>query len=304
MLKSKSKIFLYVFTLAFISTGGNTISNVFAHSFSTDETSLFLSFVDEIKVQDKLIKKFVSEDDYDKAEKHLSRISQLYTDEIRDELSEKNERIANEITETISVIDDHIIQKTAKEEIMNSIDNLDAILDESVSVRLEAVSLNNSTVHALHFAQLVNSLDSNYKHSFIIPHFLPSSETSKAMHDSANSQHKEGHKINEPTVSNNKTISDFISYETTKGLISVIKDIYNSTVKQDVTQTTSVQLDKMDDALNQLGLVVDSKLPYTEIAKLIHGIIHPNLMEIYKLNHININESKPIAGSDNTISKR
>jgi hypothetical protein len=64
------------------------------------------------------------------------------------------------------------------------------------------------------------------------------------MHDSANSYHKEGHKINEPTVSNNKTISNFISYETVKGLISVIKDIYNSTVKQDVTETNSVQLDK------------------------------------------------------------
>ncbi len=90
------------------------------------------------------------------------------------------------------------------------------------------------------------------------------------MHDSANPQHKEGQKINEPTVSNNKTISNFISYETAKGLISVIKDIYNSTVKQEVTETNSVQLDKMDDALYELGLVVDSKPPYTEIAKLIH----------------------------------
>ena len=138
MLKLKSKIFPSIFTLAFISTGRNTIFNAFVHSFiDTDETSLFLSFVDEIKVQDKLIKKFVSEDDYDKAEKHLSRISQLYTDEIRDELSERNERITNEITDTISVIGHQIIQKTAKEEIMNSIDYLDGILDESVSVRLE-----------------------------------------------------------------------------------------------------------------------------------------------------------------------
>ncbi|HET9774753.1 MAG TPA: hypothetical protein VFP25_07195 [Nitrososphaeraceae archaeon] len=76
MLKSKSKIFLYIFTLAIFSIVGNTIFNPFAHSFSSDETSLFLSFVDEIKVQDKLIKKFLSENDYDKAQKHLSRISQ------------------------------------------------------------------------------------------------------------------------------------------------------------------------------------------------------------------------------------
>jgi hypothetical protein len=148
---------------------------------------------------------------------------------------------------------------------------------------------------------LVNSLDSHYKHSFIIPDFLPSNETSKAMHDSANSQHKVVHKINEPTVSNNKNISNFISYETAKVLIYVIKDIYNSTVKQDVTETDSVQLDKMYDALNLLGLAVDSKLPYTEIGQLIHGIIHPNLIEVYKLDHININESKTIAGSNNTF---
>ncbi|MGE5705814.1 MAG: hypothetical protein ACM3XP_03755 [Nitrososphaerales archaeon] len=59
----------------------------------------------------------------------------------------------------------------------------------------------------------------------------------------------------------------------------------------------------MHDASNRLGLVVDSKLRYTEIAKLIHGIIHPNLIEVYKLDHININELKTIEGSNNTVSK-
>jgi hypothetical protein len=69
-------------------------------------------------------------------------------------LSERNERIANEMTDTISVIGDQTIQKTGKDEITNSIDNLDAISEESVGVRLEAGALTNSTVHALHFAKL------------------------------------------------------------------------------------------------------------------------------------------------------
>ncbi|MGB9168068.1 MAG: hypothetical protein WCB31_03980 [Nitrososphaeraceae archaeon] len=86
--------------------------------------------------------------------------------------------------------------------------------------------------------------------------------------------------------------------------ISIIKDTYNSTVKQDVSKTNSLELDKMDEALNTLGLVVDSKLPYAEIAILTHGIIHPNLIKVYKLDHININELKTIAGSNNTLSKR
>ncbi|MGB9168069.1 MAG: hypothetical protein WCB31_03985 [Nitrososphaeraceae archaeon] len=91
------------------------------------------------------------------------------------------------MTDTISEIGDQIIQKTPKDEITNSIDNLDAILEESIRVRLEAAALTNSTVHALQFAQLVNSLDSNYNDSFIFPNFLHSNETSKAVHDSANS---------------------------------------------------------------------------------------------------------------------
>lgn len=69
-------------------------------------------------------------------------------------MSERNERMANEMTDTISVIGDQTIQKTAKDEITNSIDNLDAISEESVGVRLEAGALTNSTVHALHFAKL------------------------------------------------------------------------------------------------------------------------------------------------------
>jgi len=69
-------------------------------------------------------------------------------------LSERKQRIANKMTDTISVIGDQTIQKTAKDEITNSIDNMDAISEEYVGVRLEAGALTNSTVHALHFAKL------------------------------------------------------------------------------------------------------------------------------------------------------
>ena len=47
-----------------------------------------------------------------------------------------------------------------------------------------------------------------------------------------------------------------------KGLISVIKDIYNSTLKQDFTEINSVELDDMYDALNRLELVVEPTLLY------------------------------------------
>ena len=69
-------------------------------------------------------------------------------------MSERKQRIANKMTDTISVIGDQTIQKTAKDEITNSIDNMDVISEEYVGVRLEAGALTNSTVHALHFAKL------------------------------------------------------------------------------------------------------------------------------------------------------
>ena len=69
-------------------------------------------------------------------------------------MSERKQRIANKMTDTISVIGDQTIQKTAKDEITNSIDNMDVISEEYVGVRLEAGALTDSTVHALHFAKL------------------------------------------------------------------------------------------------------------------------------------------------------
>lgn len=81
------------------------------------------------------------------------------------------------------------------------------------------------------------------------------------MHESANSQHKDGLKLKKPLFVIIKYLTLY-HRKTVKGLIPTIKDIYNSTVKQDVTEIKSVELDSMYDALNRLELVVEPTLPY------------------------------------------
>jgi hypothetical protein len=276
-----------------------SIINSYGHTFTSDETSFYLTFVDEINVQKDLIKKFLQEGKYDKAHDHLTRMAELYTDDLKDELAEKNKRISTEISATISSIGDQIKQQVDEKVVSTSLDDLDSILGESIDIRLEPEALDNSTVHALHFTALVNSLDINYKHSFVSNNALNNSEieNSEASSKSSQLEHKNNQSDVNHTEINGNNISDLVSYNTAKGLLTVIKDLYNTTVKQDINATKSTELDKIAISLDQVADVIDSKLSYKDLAIQIHGIIHPGIIEVYALDHLSINQPKTIISS-------
>ena len=89
-------------------------------------------------------------------------------------------------------------------------------------------------------------------------------------------------------------VSDIISYDIAKGLLIVIKNLYNSTIKQDINRTQSIELNKINMALDQSGEVINSMRPYKELAIQIYGIIQPTIIDIYGLDHLSINQPTTI----------
>ena len=282
-------LFLLSITTLLVS---RSLNSNYEHTFTSDETSFYLTFVDEINVQKDLVKKYLNDGDYDNAQDHLTRMNELYTDEIKNELAEKNQRISKEISSSIRGVGDQIKQRLDAKSILNSIDVLDPILAESLDVRLDPESLNNSTIHALHFASLVNSMDINYRTSILSKNSLNDSEIGVSIvsnkTEQMNHDHMEAQTTNMERIASN--ITDIVSYDTAKGLLTVIKNLYNSTVKHDTNQTQSTDLDKINIALDQSEDIINSVRPYKELAVQIHGIIHPTIIDIYGLDHLDINQ--------------
>ena len=250
-------------------------SEIYGHTFTTDESVIFLNLVDKLKAHAKLIEQFILEDDYESAFQHANLIKQFYSKEINDEIEEKNKRIANEISLIINTFSSLQANNMTQSQITNTINNLDAVLDESISVRISEDVLNNSTIQALRLATLVNDIDISYANSFSIQPYNMST-MSIDQHDQNSSAHA------------SKDIQNQTSYQTARGLIVPVSELFES-IKTEKEISNPDKVTKLNEGFNNLTAIIEMKKPYNEVAKVIHGIIQPTLQELYSLK-INIEE--------------
>ncbi len=241
------------------------VGNSFAHTFTNNESAAFLALIDNMKIQASLIQQSISSGNIDIAKQHIDKLKELYSNHTNEEIAEKNERIANEISTTINYFTSSSNQNNfSQSQIDNNVQNLNATLDESISVRIPQVVLDNSTVHALHFVELVNAVDMNYNNTLV-----------------------EQDIQNMTLVNNNNKsrsqIEDIVSYNTTRDLLNVAIDLYEAKLKNKiiVNNNNSETIDKLQEGIKQLKTSIELKKPSSEITNIINGAVYPALQELY-----------------------
>jgi hypothetical protein len=307
-LRALSVLFLLIITIS--------ISNnqIYAHTFSTNDSVVFLALVDKLKTQAQLTEQFFLENDYDSTLKHAQILKQLYNNDTNKEIQEKNERIANEISsfiKTFSLIDPNNITKT---QIAKTVLDFEAVLDEAISVRISEDILNNSTTQALRLATLVNDVDINYANSFNVQpynisalnmdntssnHQQPQSMNISALNmDNTSSNHQQPQSMNmsamnmdkhdqNPTIVS-KEIQNDTAYSTALGLSYTISDLFKE-IKSEYETNEPDKVNQLSEGITNLVTIIEMKKPYTEVVKVIHGVIQPSLQELYDLK-LNIEE--------------
>ena len=278
MMKKVALLLLLIIAIPIIN------SEIYGHTFTTDESVLFLNLVDKLKAHAKLIEQSILEDDYKSAIQHANLLKQLYSKEINDEIEEKNKRIANEISSIINTFTSLQANNMTQSQIANTIQNLDAVLDESISVRISEDALNNSTIQALRLATLVNDIDISYANSFSIQ---PSNISTLGM-----GQHEQqsmnistlgmGQHDQNSSADASKDIQNHTAYQTAQGLLVPVSELFEG-IKLEKEISNPDKVTKLKDGFNNLTTIIEMKKPYNEVAKVIHGIIQPTLQELYNL---------------------
>jgi hypothetical protein len=133
---------------------------IYGHNFAGDESATFLALMDHIQTDMDLINTNLVANNQSLAKEHLNNIDELYTKNIKKEIAERNNRIANEITSVIN--ETNIAIEKNNQDISSSVENFNDIIEEAISVRIDSGALINATIHALHFANLINSIDLTY----------------------------------------------------------------------------------------------------------------------------------------------
>ena len=292
--------------LAIILFSSYNNQQVYAHNFAADESASFLALIDEMQIEMSLINTNLLMNNQSLAQDHINKIKQLYTDDIKKEIAEKNERVANDISSIINETNTEIGQENNNQGINETIKNFNDIIGETITVRIDQESLNNATVHALHFANLINLIDQSYAAAL---GEKPMNMSSMNVSTHKNSSH--GNNDNNTSsdmetdhhdnnVSSNMTnvdkdakhnsnatatgkITDIASYQTAKELTNTALDLFNSTIKQNIPPDAIENADTIESNLHQLKDLIDSGASYDKVMGIIHGIIQTNTQEAFNL---------------------
>lgn len=261
---------------------------IYAHTFSTNESVIFLALVDKLKTQAQLIEQFLLENDYDSAINHVQLLKQLYNNDTNKEVQEENKRVANEISLSIkkfSMIDPKNITKAQLDKIVL---DFESILDEAITVRIADDILNNSTTQALRLSTLVNDVDINYANSFnVLPYNISSLSigNTSSNHQQPQSMNlsavnMDRHDQNHANIS--KEIQNDTAYSTALGLSYTLSDLFKE-IQSKQTMNEPDKINQLNEGIAKLISTIELKKPYTEVVKVIHGLIQPSLQELYNL---------------------
>ena len=145
---------------------------VYGHDFVPDESALFLSLMDKLKAELGLIQTNLVNGNVSLAEEHATQAVGILNskDPVNDitwkeEIAERNSRIAEELDLAISALDNMNMSNGVTNQ---SISDVDAIIDEAITSRIDAEQGENATIQATALGDIINTLLNSYGDAFSV----------------------------------------------------------------------------------------------------------------------------------------
>ena len=267
-------IFLLLSIIAIISTiiSSNSQNVAYAHTFSGDESASFLTLIEEISTGSHLIEKELI-NNATLAQILAENISKLVTSDDFEEISEKNKFEAKSLNESLSDLQNSFNStnnKIVPSEIKEKIKNLDDILGEVVSVRIENEQLTNNTVNALVLNDLVGKALQSYGKALGIK-----SDENSEDHESEHAEENDGKDIKVKIVNQ-------VEYKIAQALFNRSIEKLNE-LKPLISSNMSNLSTSLESSLLQLRNEVDNRKSFEAIDEIIDGQVTPHLESIFKI---------------------
>ena len=274
--KIRITILLPIFAIISIGIGSYSLENSFAHKFSPDESAHFLTIVEKIKIESALAANSAGgNSNQSSAQIHANSALQSYDSHTKDELSERNERIATELDDTLNTLLVQVKSQTNKSQLDNTVETINAILEEATSTRVDEEQLNNSTIQALVFASIVDTALQNYGDAYNVGIDLTNAAN---MHKSMTAT--------DDTVSSQSGLLNFSNYESALGFSDKALDKYYNEISSSLAEKntkTQDYLKKLENGLLELNNAINNKENPMKVMKIVHTNIHPNLQILFNL---------------------
>ena len=235
----------------------------YAHTFSGGESAGFLALANQLTSEVQLIQSNVPSN-ITLAQQHASDAREHLDANTTKELSERNKRVASDLNVGLEELQKAVNSSNpapTQAAVKDKADNIAALLQEAISVRVEPDQMKNATVHVLALNDLLGEINEHYSGAYGI---------------------KEGAKENQSTPPNK--IVNFADYQSAQGLADKTSQMLNDAKKLAPSNVTSSQaFVKIDSGLKSLDEAIKSKKPVDQVQSIISNQIQKNIESAFKL---------------------
>jgi uncharacterized protein YdbL (DUF1318 family) len=244
----------------------NPLNRAFAHTFSGDESATFLALLEMIKTEAHLAQQNLGTN-VTLAHEHAEATTEHLDANQTKEISERNTRVSNELNDSLTALKNafNSTSPPTASDIKDKVSNVDAILGEVLSVRIDKNQLNNVTVKASTINDLVGETLEHYGEA--------------VGHEDTNKSSESNSTTNASSSAAVKIVNE-AAYQTAQALSSRVIELYKDVNSKALNSTAA---ENAQSGLEMLKSDIDNKVPFDTIDKLIDSTISPALNSGYDL---------------------
>ena len=276
-------------------------SPVSAHNLSTNESAAFLAMTDALKAEVQLVQQNLVNNNMSLASDHANKALVLITDDVNKEIAERNQRLSDDLnTDLASLMEatESASGNNATSDTDFLVEDINGILDEIVSARIDPDQLNNSTTQALRMVELGDELLTNYGDAYAIGFDMtnmsmmmdsdsdgmtPLSATDTSMDNQSYSNMSMGGGMSvNNTSTSDATLVNTTDYQSAQALATKVQELFDSQIMNS-PKSSGTAIDNIRSTLQELVTSINSKASPMDVMTIVHTKLHPNLITAFNL---------------------
>lgn len=294
---------------------GSNTHTLFGHNFSPDESASFLALVNTIKAEAQLVQQNIAINNMSLASDHANKALALMTDDVNKEIAERNQRLSDDLNTDLASLKASTESASGNNKASDTdtdilVDDINGILDEIVTARINPDQLNNSTIQVLAAVELLDGVLRNYGDAFAVGYDM-TNMSMMAMDGNNNNNNDTGsnsgndtsmHSMSTMNIGggsggDNMSMEDMsksdgklvniTDYQTAQALAIKVQELFDSQIMNsslsEGSETVDQSINNISTALKELVTNIDGKSSPMDIMTIVHTKIHPNLMTAFGL---------------------
>jgi hypothetical protein len=252
---------------------------VYAHTFSGDESAAFLALVRQIEAEIGLVNSNLPLN-ITLAQEHAEHATEHLDANTTKELTERNERVSNDLTRGLSELQASLEAKPipASQAINEEVTNINATLQDAIAARIEPDQLSNSTVNALAINDILGEVLEAYGAAYGIEE-----EGEEGTNETGTPDNTTETAVSQNTIA----IVDLAEYQSAQSYANQSKQMLNE-VRASAPSNATSAISIVENGINEMISVITNKSPFSAVDEIVDDKVLPSLKTAFNLTQLSL----------------